>query len=125
MRVSYGVVFAAAAYVACAASLDAQTGRDDPGLRRLEQEIAHLSTSSGGKVGVGVIHLETGRELFVNRDESFPMASTYKVPIAVQLLTLVDSGRLRLDSMVSLRPSDLHPGSGTISNLLDDPGVSL
>src|SRR5207253_5771493 len=80
---------------------------------------------SGGKVGVGIIHLETGRELFVNRDEAFPMASTYKVPIAVQLLTLVDSGRLRFDSMVTLRPSDLHPGSGTISNLLDDPGVAL
>jgi len=85
----------------------------------------HLSIPSGGKVGVGIIHLETGRELFVNRDEAFPMASTYKVPIAVQLLTLVDSGRLRLDSMVTLRPSDLHPGSGTISNLLDDPGVAL
>jgi beta-lactamase class A len=32
---------------------------------------------------------------------------------------------VRLDSMISLKPSDLHPGSGTISNLLDDPGVSL
>ena len=33
----------------------------------MEQEIAHLSSSSGGKVGVGIIHLETGRELFVAR----------------------------------------------------------
>ena len=77
MRVSHGAVCAAVAYVACvacAASLGAQTGRDDPGLRRLEQEIVHLSIPSGGKVGVGIIHLETGRELFVNRDEAFPMA---------------------------------------------------
>ena len=71
MRVSHGAVCAAVAYVACvacaacAASLGAQTGRDDPGLRRLEQEIVHLSIPSGGKVGVGIIHLETGRELFV------------------------------------------------------------
>jgi beta-lactamase class A len=125
MRVSHTTICAALAYAANAAVLPAQTSSDDPGLRRLEQEIAHVSAGSGGKVGVGVIHLESGRELFVNRDESFPMASTYKVPIGVQLLTLVDSGRLRLDSMVTLRPSDLHPGSGTISNLLDDPGVSL
>ena len=111
--------------VSVSTGVAAQTGRDDPGLRRLEQELAHLATFSGGKLGVGMIHLETGRELFFNRDEPFPMASTYKVPIAVQLLTLVDSGRVRLDSLISLRASDLHPGSGTISNLLDDPGVAL
>ena len=119
-----------AAVLACAINsmplgAQAAAGRDDPGLRRLEAEITHLVAQGNGKVGVGVIHLETGRELFVNRDEPFPMASTYKVPIAVQLLTLVDSGRIRLDSMIALKPSDLHPGSGTISNLLDDPGVSL
>ncbi|HJU65584.1 MAG TPA: class A beta-lactamase [Gemmatimonadaceae bacterium] len=100
-------------------------GRADPGLARLEAEIGRLTKISGGKVGVGVIHLETGRELFVNRDEPFPMASTYKVPIAVQLLTKVDSGRVRLDSLVTLQPSDLHPGSGTLTELFDDPGVAL
>ena len=56
-------------------------------------------------------------ELFVNADEPFPMASTYKVPIAVQLLTRVDSGTVRLDSMIALKPSDLHPGSGTLTTL--------
>ena len=114
---------AACVFVLGPAVLKAQTR--DSGLRRLEQELAHLATFSGGKVGVGAVHLETGREVFLNREEPFPMASTYKVPIAVTLLSLVDSGRLRLDTMISLRPSDLHPGSGTISNLLDDPGVSL
>lgn len=106
----------------------AQTPRansGDPGLSRLETEIAHLATIAGGKVGVAAIHLETGREVVVNRGEPFPMASTFKVPIAVQLLTRVDSGTLRLDSMVALRPSDLHPGSGTLTQLFDDPGVSL
>lgn len=100
-------------------------GQSDPALRRLEQELEHLASFSGGKVGVGAIHLESGREVYLNRSDRFPMASTYKVPMAVQLLTLVDSGRIRLDSMVALRPGDLHPGSGTITNLLDDPGVSL
>jgi beta-lactamase class A len=97
----------------------------DPGLRRLESEIGRLSTISGGKVGVGIIHLESGRELFVNGTEPFPMASTVKVPIAVELLTRVQSGTVRLDSMITLRPSDLHPGSGTLTGLFNDPGVSL
>ena len=97
----------------------------DPNLRRLESEIGRLSTISGGRVGVGIIHLETGRELFVNGAEPFPMASTFKVPIAVELLTRVQAGTVRLDSMITVRPSDLHPGSGTLTGLFNDPGVSL
>lgn len=97
----------------------------DPNLRRLESEIGRLSAISGGKVGVGIIHLETGRELFVNGAEPFPMASTFKVPVAVELLTRVQAGTVRLDSMVTVRPSDLHPGSGTLTGLFNDPGVSL
>jgi beta-lactamase class A len=97
----------------------------DPNLRLLESEIGRLSAISGGKVGVGIIHIESGRELFVNGAEPFPMASTFKVPIAVELLTRVQAGTVRLDSMITLRPSDLHPGSGTLTGLFNDPGVSL
>ena len=97
----------------------------DATLGRLRSEIERLAAAANGKVGVGIIHVESGRELFVNGGEPFPMASTYKVPVAVQLLTRVDKGATRLDSMITLAPSDLHPGSGTLSNLFDDPGVSL
>jgi beta-lactamase class A len=97
----------------------------DPNLARLQAEIVRLSAISGGKVGVGIIHVESGRELFVNGSDPFPMASTYKVPIAVQLLTRVHAGAARLDSMITLRPSDLHPGSGTLTGLFNDPGVSV
>ncbi|HEX6053171.1 MAG TPA: class A beta-lactamase [Gemmatimonadaceae bacterium] len=102
-----------------------QTTARDPMLGRLESEITRLAAIAGGKVGVAAVHLETGREVVLNRGEPFPMASVYKVPIAVQLLTRVDSGTLRLDSMITLRPSDLHPGSGTLTQLFDNPGVSL
>jgi beta-lactamase class A len=37
----------------------------------------------------------------------------------------VDRGEIRLDQMVTIQPSDLHPGSGTLSNLFKQPGVSL
>ena len=97
----------------------------DPGLPRLEAELGRLSQIARGKVGVGILHLETGRELYLNPDEPFPMASTFKVPVAVQLLSLVDQGRVRLDSMITIQPQDLHPGSGTLTNLFDDPGVAL
>ena len=53
------------------------------------------------------------------------MASAYKVPIAVQLLTRVDAGEERLDRMIEITRSDLHPGSGTLTDLFNKPGVSL
>ena len=121
---TFGRRLATLAVVAAPALAAAQPARD-PALSRLQTEIEQLSTISQGKVGVGIIHLESGRELFINRDEAFPMASTYKVPIAVQLLTLIDSGKVRLDSMIALAPSDLHPGSGTLTSLFNKPGVEL
>src|SRR5690606_30826493 len=92
---------------------------------RLEREIARLAELAGGTVGVAAVHLETGRAVYLNRTERFPMASAYKVPIAVELLTRVDRGEVRLDSLIEIRPEDLHPGSGTLTSLFDDPGVIL
>jgi beta-lactamase class A len=47
------------------------------------------------------------------------------VPIAVQIMALADEGKLSLAKMVSLKPSDLHPSSSRISELLFHPGVAL
>ena len=47
------------------------------------------------------------------------------MPLAVQILSLVDEGKLTLDKMVTLTPADLHPGSGKLTDLLFHPGVSL
>lgn len=97
----------------------------DAGLARLERELTRLAPLAGGRVGVGVVHLQSGRSVYLNADERFPMASSFKVPIAVQLLTRVERREIRLDTMITLRPSDLHPGSGTLTELFDDPGVIL
>jgi|DewCreStandDraft_5_1066085.scaffolds.fasta_scaffold00077_20 beta-lactamase class A len=97
----------------------------DPALARLEREIARLARIAGGVVGVAALHLESGRRVALNGAERFPMASTYKVPIAVQVLTKVDRGELALDQMITLEPADLSPGSGTLSDLFRAPGVAL
>src|SRR4029079_17806833 len=47
------------------------------------------------------------------------------VPVAYQLFTLVDQGKVRLDSMITVQPQDLHPGSGPLSSRCDYPCVSL
>lgn len=96
----------------------------DP-LTHLEQEIERLEKLSGGSVGVGLIQLESDRLLMYNDEEVFPMASSYKIPIAVKLLQRVEAGDFGLDTLIELTESDIHPGSGTISQLLNDPGVAL
>lgn len=106
-----------------AAPLAAQ--QDDPGLDRLEREITRLAELSGGIVGVAAVHLETGRAVYLNPDEPFPMASTFKFPVAVQILRRVQAGTLSLDSIVEIQPENLHPGSGTLTRLFNDPGVFL
>ncbi len=88
-------------------------------------EIERLASAIDGRVGMTAIHLETGRRVSLHGGEAFPMASTFKVPVAVQFFKRIEQNEIKLDQMVTLAPSDLHPGSGEISHLLDDPGVSL
>ncbi|HYV06556.1 MAG TPA: class A beta-lactamase [Blastocatellia bacterium] len=97
----------------------------DPALQRLEREMARVAKVSGGVVGATAIHLETGRRVSLNGAERFPMASTFKVPLAVQLLTRVDKGELKLDQTIEVKQSDLHPGSGTLSDLFNKGGLSV
>ena len=99
--------------------------RGDAGIERLNAEIERLAAISEGTVGVAIVHLESGRSLYLNKTERFPMASTFKVPVAVEVLHRVDEGDFGLDSMITIQPGDLHPGSGTLTNLFDNPGVVL
>ncbi len=114
--------------LAISGSASAQTSSrttSDAALQRLEREIARLAKVGGGVVGVTAIHLETGRRVSLSGSDRFPMASTFKVPIAVQLLTRVDAGEVKLDQMIEIKQSDLHPGSGTLSELFNKGGIAL
>jgi len=118
----------AALLVCLAAALQAPDGlfaqgRNPEGI--LLQELTRLAGESGGIVGVAATHIESGRRISLNGQEPFPMASTFKVPVAVQLLTRVDRGEISLSRMVQVEARDLHPGSGTLSRLFNKPGVSL
>lgn len=98
--------------------------------QRIEQEIARLSTFSGGVLGVSAIHVESGKKIVQNGQQSFPMASSYKVPIAIELLTKIDSGKYSLDQLIEIQKEDLHPGSGMLSERFNwpnslKPGVAL
>lgn len=79
--------------------------RAEPG-PGLESRLAEIAAASGGTLGVKVIHLESGRTAGLNASSRFPMASVYKLPIAVVVLAKVDAGELALAEEVEVRPGE-------------------
>nr|AIA12595.1 ClassA_beta_lactamase [uncultured bacterium] len=91
----------------------------------LERAIKRLAESSGGIVGVSAIHIESGRRVSVNGDLRFPMASVYKLPIALRLLQRIDRGELRLDGPITLSTHDFRPGHSPIAEFANNKPVTL
>src|SRR5262249_60350216 len=73
-----------------------------------EDKIDQIINRSSGTVGVSLIHVESGATLSVRGGERFPMASVYKLPIAIELLSQVSAGKLALDRPIALVPSDIR-----------------
>ena len=97
----------------------------DGALRRLEMEIVRAAKLAEGTVGVSAVHLESGQRISFNAKERFPLASTFKLPIAVQIFTLADRRELSLGQMIEVKQKDLRPGSGILTTSLSKPGLIL
>jgi beta-lactamase class A len=80
-----------------------------PDLAPLEATFKQIVKRARGKVGVALIHLESGATLNIRGDERFPMASVVKLPIAIEVLKQVAERKLTLDRDVWLAPSDIRP----------------
>ena len=102
-----------------------QARASSPTLDRLRSRIEAALPAAQGVVGVAIKHLESNTALAVNGDEPFPMASTFKLPVLVELHAAARAGRLRWDEMVNITPEDQHLGSGDITPLFDPPGLAM
>jgi beta-lactamase class A len=90
----------------------------------LEAALARISLRAGAKVGVAAMHLENGLSVSFNGSARFPMASIVKIPIAVQLLALVEQGLIQPDRIITLAPHHIHPGHGLLERFRV-PGVAF
>ncbi len=77
----------------------------------LRASIVQLIESADAKVGVGVMHLETGDTLSINGSRHFPMQSVYKFHQALAVLHEVDEGRLSLETKVLIDKNDYIPNT--------------
>jgi beta-lactamase class A len=95
------------------------------GLDRLRRRIQEALPLAQGVVGLSFKHLESGAALHINGDEPFPMASTFKLPVLVEMHYAAKAGHLKWDDAVNVTMRDLHLGSGDLTPIYDPPGVAL
>ena len=126
---SLGLNLGLCAAVLCTAVADVSSDAANPGLSTLNLRLMQIATSAPGEIGVSLVHVESGAQLFsYDADKPFPMASVYKLPIAFEMLSQVAEGRLRFDKLVNIGPTDIrdcctlsrrHPNGGITLTLLE------
>ena len=81
--------------------------------RPFSANLVNLRPGSG-RLGIAAIDLRNGRRLLSSADERFPLASTFKLPLVMDVLTRVDRGQEHLDRHVRFVASDILAYSPTV-----------
>ena len=89
------------------------------------QKIEKVSQGLAGRIGVAAQEFGSGVNITINGDDSFVMASTYKVAIAVALLDRVDKGQLKLSDLIDLPPEMMVAGNNAIAESYIHPGIKF
>ncbi len=91
----------------------------------LEERFRTIAASAGGTVGVSVLHLESGRGASLHGHEHFPMASVFKIAVAVELCARADRGAVRWGQKIAIAPADLRLGASPIAERAPSGGIAL
>ncbi|MEZ4683806.1 MAG: serine hydrolase [Caldilineaceae bacterium] len=85
----------------------------------LQSQIQAAIDASGAQMGVSLIHLESGEEIQINADESYPMASVLKIPVLCEAFHQMAAGAFTLEDRWPLTYPDKNIGSGILTYLQD------
>lgn len=91
----------------------------------VSQKIEKLSEGLVGRIGVAAQEIGSGKSIIINGDETFVMASTYKVAIAVTLLDRVDKGQVKLTDLIDISQEMMVAGDNAIALNFVHPGIKL
>lgn len=80
----------------------------------LQSKIDAMAAQHQGKLTLYAINLKTGDTLSRDADVPVPTASVIKLPLLVEAMRQVKSGKHRLDEKVSLEKDNVVPGSGIL-----------
>ena len=93
--------------------------------RALEDSLRAIARNAPGQLRVEARLLSGNRVARLAADTPSPMASTYKLPIAVAVLSEVDAGRLALAQPIRLLPQDMNPGVSALGERYPEGGVDV
>jgi len=89
----------------------------------VQDDLRGLAAGFSGTLGVWALSLDTGEIIEWNPTDTFPAASTIKVPILYEVYRQSGQGRFSLTDPQTLRAEDIVPGSGILKDLT--PGLVL
>jgi beta-lactamase class A len=82
--------------------------------RSLAEEWRRIAAATDGTVGAAALDLTSEQLFSLNGEERFPLASVCKLPIAMNILAMVDEGRLDLHQQIEVLPRDVWAGVSDI-----------
>lgn len=81
---------------------------------KLREQIAQLAKPAKGIVGVSVLGLENGDTLNYNGNARLVTHSVMKLPVAMAVLHLVDSGVLKMDQTIKIKRREMWADMGPL-----------
>jgi beta-lactamase class A len=73
----------------------------------LPEQWRKIAASADGVVGTAALHLGSGQLFSLHGDDRFPLMSVCKLPIAMNMLALVDEGKFALNQEIEILPRDV------------------
>jgi beta-lactamase class A len=87
--------------------------------------IERVATGLAGRIGFAAQEIGGDKVIAFNGDETFVMASAYKIAIVTAVLDRVDKGELSLDQMVEIKPDMMIVGQMALAETFVHPGLQL
>lgn len=95
---------------------------DAANIAKLKQEIEKITRTYPGDIGVATKHIETNEVVGVNASELYPMASTYKVGIMVEVFKQIEAGKFSIKDRIEFLEKNRAAGSGLLTHF--DAGLN-
>jgi beta-lactamase class A len=96
----------------CLALLSAGLCKAEPTLTEQWRQIA---AQTDGTVGAAALHIGSGRHAGLHANDRFPLASVCKLPIAINVLAMVEEGKLSLNDDIEVPLFDVVPSVSPVA----------
>jgi beta-lactamase class A len=81
----------------------------------LTDEWRQIAAQTDGTVGAAALHIGSGQHVGLHANDRFPLASVCKLPIAINILAMVDEGKLALNDDIEIPLYDVVPGVSPVA----------